>query len=36
VRLAIDERRRIPVDRRTIITPAARALARAHRIFQDV
>ncbi|MGH9867880.1 MAG: aldehyde dehydrogenase family protein [Candidatus Polarisedimenticolia bacterium] len=36
VRQAIDERRRILVNRRTIITPSARDLGQTHRVFQEV
>ncbi len=36
VRLAIEERRRIPVGRRTIITPSARDLGESHHVFREV
>jgi acetaldehyde dehydrogenase (acetylating) len=36
VRQALQDNRRIPVDRRTIITPAARDLGQEHQVFQHV
>jgi hypothetical protein len=36
VRLAVSEKRCIPVDSRTIITPSARDLGEEHRVFQYV
>lgn len=36
VRQALQEHRRIPIDRRTIITPSARDLGQEHRVFRQI